>query len=114
MVSHAMHTLREVLECQVSCVMHASGPPYYQLFACVTVRVSHLPCAQVGIKEGGRTGLVAITVAACFGVSLFFAPILQVVAGQCIALSRSCCSLVCCHMRTDIQCMLGLEAQVCQ
>ena len=31
----------------------------------------------VGIKEGGRTGLVAITVSACFGLSVFFAPFLQ-------------------------------------
>lgn len=31
----------------------------------------------VGIKEGGRTGLVAVTVAGCFGLAVFFAPFLQ-------------------------------------
>ncbi|KAI8466102.1 MAG: permease family-domain-containing protein [Monoraphidium minutum] len=31
----------------------------------------------VGIKEGGRTGLMAVTIAACFGMSVFFAPFLQ-------------------------------------
>jgi AGZA family xanthine/uracil permease-like MFS transporter len=31
----------------------------------------------VGIKEGGRTGLVALTVSGCFGVALFLAPFLQ-------------------------------------
>lgn len=36
----------------------------------------------MGIKEGGRTGLVAVTVSACFGVSIFFAPILQVGGGR--------------------------------
>jgi hypothetical protein len=36
------------------------------------------PWWQVGIKEGGRTGLTAVTVAACFALSLFFAPLLQV------------------------------------
>lgn len=35
--------------------------------------------SAVGIKEGGRTGLVAVTVSACFGIALFFAPILQAV-----------------------------------
>lgn len=42
-----------------------------------------------GIKEGGRTGLVAVTVAACFGLSVFVAPLLQVRRGHmdahCIA-----------------------------
>lgn len=33
--------------------------------------------SAVGIKEGGRTGLVAVTIAACFGLSVFFAPFLQ-------------------------------------
>jgi hypothetical protein len=37
--------------------------------------------SAVGIKEGGRTGLVAATVAACFGASLFLAPLLQVGGG---------------------------------
>jgi xanthine/uracil/vitamin C permease (AzgA family) len=32
----------------------------------------------VGIKEGGRTGLTAITTACCFLIALFFAPLLQV------------------------------------
>ena len=34
--------------------------------------------SAVGIKEGGRTGLVAVTVAACFGISMLLAPLLQV------------------------------------
>lgn len=33
--------------------------------------------SAVGIKEGGRTGLVAVTVATCFGLSVFLAPFLQ-------------------------------------
>ncbi|KAJ9512243.1 hypothetical protein QJQ45_012794, partial [Haematococcus lacustris] len=33
--------------------------------------------SAVGIKEGGRTGLVAVVVSACFGLALFLAPILQ-------------------------------------
>ncbi len=33
--------------------------------------------SAVGIKEGGRTGLVAVTISACFGLSVFFAPFLQ-------------------------------------
>jgi AGZA family xanthine/uracil permease-like MFS transporter len=34
--------------------------------------------SAVGIKEGGRTGLVAITVSGCFLCSMFLAPLLQV------------------------------------
>lgn len=34
--------------------------------------------SAVGIKEGGRTGLVAVTVAGCFALSMFLAPLLQV------------------------------------
>lgn len=34
--------------------------------------------SAVGIKEGGRTGLVAVTVAGCFALSMFLAPFLQV------------------------------------
>ena len=34
--------------------------------------------SAVGIKEGGRTGLVAVTVAGCFAVSMFLAPFMQV------------------------------------
>lgn len=34
--------------------------------------------SAVGIKEGGRTGLVAITVAGCFLLSMFLAPFMQV------------------------------------
>ncbi len=41
--------------------------------------------SAMGIKEGGRTGLVAVTVAACFGVSLFFTPLLQAVPAVAIA-----------------------------
>ena len=33
--------------------------------------------SAVGIKEGGRTGLVAVVVAGCFALSVFFAPLLQ-------------------------------------
>mmetsp|Transcript_7551 Transcript_7551/g.20098 ORF Transcript_7551/g.20098 Transcript_7551/m.20098 type:complete len:506 (-) Transcript_7551:990-2507(-) len=33
--------------------------------------------SAVGIKQGGRTGLVAVTIAVCFAASLFFAPALQ-------------------------------------
>eukprot|EP00879_Flechtneria_rotunda_P020882 GHRR01021987.1.p1 GENE.GHRR01021987.1~~GHRR01021987.1.p1 ORF type:complete len:391 (+),score=87.50 GHRR01021987.1:88-1260(+) len=35
--------------------------------------------SAVGIKEGGRTGLVAVTVATCFASSMFLAPILQAI-----------------------------------
>ncbi len=52
---------------------------------------------QVGIKEGGRTGLVGVTVAACFGASLFLAPILQVLmrlAGSAGPVPRRPCTLV--------------------
>ena len=34
--------------------------------------------SQVGIKEGGRTGLVAVTVGLCFLGSLFISPLIQV------------------------------------
>lgn len=34
--------------------------------------------SAVGIKEGGRTGLVAVVVSMCFMVSLFLAPLIQV------------------------------------
>jgi AGZA family xanthine/uracil permease-like MFS transporter len=34
--------------------------------------------SAVGIKEGGRTGLVAVTVAGCFTLSMFLAPFMQV------------------------------------
>jgi AGZA family xanthine/uracil permease-like MFS transporter len=34
--------------------------------------------SAVGIKEGGRTGLVAVTVSGCFLVSMFLAPFMQV------------------------------------
>jgi xanthine/uracil/vitamin C permease (AzgA family) len=34
--------------------------------------------SAVGIKEGGRTGLVAVTVAGCFMCSMFLAPFMQV------------------------------------
>jgi len=34
--------------------------------------------SAVGIKEGGKTGLVSVTVSLCFMVSLFLAPLIQV------------------------------------
>lgn len=34
--------------------------------------------SAVGIKEGGRTGLVSVTVAGCFALSMFLAPFMQV------------------------------------
>lgn len=34
--------------------------------------------SAVGIKEGGRTGLVSVTVSVCFLISIFFAPLVQV------------------------------------
>lgn len=37
--------------------------------------------SAVGIKEGGRTGLVSITVAFCFACSMFLAPFMQVRGG---------------------------------
>lgn len=39
----------------------------------------------VGIKEGGRTGLTAITTACCFLIALFFAPLLQAVPSTATA-----------------------------
>lgn len=36
--------------------------------------------SAVGIKEGGRTGLVAVTVSGCFLLSVFLAPLFQVSA----------------------------------
>eukprot|EP00882_Tetradesmus_deserticola_P012528 GHRQ01013280.1.p1 GENE.GHRQ01013280.1~~GHRQ01013280.1.p1 ORF type:complete len:294 (+),score=81.64 GHRQ01013280.1:419-1300(+) len=35
--------------------------------------------SAVGIKEGGRTGLVAVTVSGCFLCSMFLAPLLQAI-----------------------------------
>lgn len=35
--------------------------------------------SAVGIKEGGRTGLVAVTVAGCFASSMFLSPFLQAI-----------------------------------
>jgi AGZA family xanthine/uracil permease-like MFS transporter len=35
--------------------------------------------SAVGIKEGGRTGLVAITISMCFLISMFLAPFLQAI-----------------------------------
>ena len=37
--------------------------------------------SAAGVAEGGRTGLTAITVAACFVLSLFFAPLIGLVPG---------------------------------
>lgn len=37
--------------------------------------------SAAGVSEGGRTGLTAITVAACFVLSLFFAPLIGLVPG---------------------------------
>lgn len=45
--------------------------------------------SAVGIKEGGRTGLVAITVAGCFLLSMFLAPFMQV-GLSCGNASRLC------------------------
>lgn len=45
--------------------------------------------SAVGIKEGGRTGLVAITVSACFLLSMFLAPLLQVLWAVL------CCGVMC-------------------
>jgi len=41
--------------------------------------------SAVGIKEGGKTGLTAITTAGCFLVALFFAPLLQAVPSPATA-----------------------------
>lgn len=46
--------------------------------ACGTTPLIIAAESAVGIKEGGRTGLVAVTVACCFGVSTFLSPLLQV------------------------------------
>lgn len=35
--------------------------------------------SAVGIKEGGRTGLVAVTVSGCFLLSVFLAPALRAI-----------------------------------
>lgn len=35
--------------------------------------------SAVGIKEGGRTGLVAVTISGCFLISMFLAPFLQAI-----------------------------------
>lgn len=48
--------------------------------------------SAVGIKEGGRTGLVAVTISACFLLSLFFAPVLQVKVGQFLAPASAPCA----------------------
>lgn len=54
----------------------SSPSPQFKLPAGTTPVIIAAESA-VGIKEGGRTGLVAVTVAACFGLSIFFAPFLQ-------------------------------------
>ena len=41
--------------------------------------------SSVGIEEGGRTGLTAVSAALCFGVSLFLAPIVSIVPMAAIA-----------------------------
>lgn len=54
--------------------------------------------SAVGIKEGGRTGLVSLTVAGCFLCSMFLAPFMQVgvcggeAGGNCVFF---CPSVVC-------------------
>jgi len=35
--------------------------------------------SAAGVEEGGRTGLTAVVVAACFGLALFFSPVIQIV-----------------------------------
>jgi AGZA family xanthine/uracil permease-like MFS transporter len=47
--------------------------------------------SAVGIKEGGRTGLVAVTVAACFALSIFLAPLLQVRGRPVLCVRPSIC-----------------------
>lgn len=41
--------------------------------------------SSVGIEEGGRTGLTAVSAALCFGISLFLAPIVSIVPMAAIA-----------------------------
>ena len=41
--------------------------------------------SSVGIEQGGRTGLTAVSAAICFGVSLFLAPIVSIVPMAAIA-----------------------------
>ena len=41
--------------------------------------------SAVGIKAGGRTGLTAITVAGCFFLALFFAPLIKIVPAAATA-----------------------------
>lgn len=47
--------------------------------------------SAVGIKEGGRTGLVSITVGGCFLLSMFLAPFLRVSEAETV-----CCHVLCC------------------
>lgn len=41
--------------------------------------------SSAGIAAGGRTGFTAIVIAACFGISLFFAPVLSVITAEVTA-----------------------------
>lgn len=41
--------------------------------------------SSVGIEEGGRTGLTAVSASLCFGISLFLAPIVSIVPMAAIA-----------------------------
>ena len=41
--------------------------------------------SSVGIEEGGRTGLTAVSAALCFGLSLFLAPLVKIVPMAAIA-----------------------------
>lgn len=41
--------------------------------------------SSVGIEQGGRTGLTAVSAALCFGISLFLAPIVSIVPMAAIA-----------------------------
>jgi len=41
--------------------------------------------SSAGIAAGGRTGLTALVIAACFGIALFFSPILSVITGEITA-----------------------------
>lgn len=65
--------------------------------------------SAVGIKEGGRTGLVAVTVAGCFLVSMFLAPFMQVrllgafsTRATYSSTSQCCCGVCCCAGSTKL------------
>ena len=79
---HPLHLRATSLPSPQLVLLHlCTSPPPHPVPLCCTFARHPLPSPsslQVGIKEGGRTGLVAVTVGVCFLASLFVSPLIQV------------------------------------